>query len=65
MGNDEYLYCECGCPVIVHHLKYKGKDFPVFRHADANRLRLISCCPVCGDELKREKLLELGELEIK
>ena len=63
MKNDEYLYCRCGYPVIVTYLDYKSQCIPIFRYVDTKRI--FSSCPDCGDEFKRENLVELGELEIE
>ena len=60
MKKDENLYCKCGFPVrVLYHWK---TDAPSFWTADISKQ--IDRCPDCGEQLRRDRLVELGELEL-
>jgi len=59
----EYKYCKCGEPFLVWWTWNGVKHRPEFLSPAEEGDFVVTHCPGCGDQLRYEALVELGELE--
>ena len=59
--NIEHKYCPCGFPVRISYFWNGMKYVSIFR-TETDYI-IITHCPDCGEQLRKEILIELGNLE--